>query len=529
MVVLACSGFIYIYCSSRLLVATQLFMETTLPKIETANDLQSTAQGVDNYVKSLIRNNTVEEIEQNFRQLNGLLDRLENLTAKISQQERDADILTLNWLSQAIRTQVQLVVQLEMQKLGLEEESRHKSLEIQATLASLPAFDIILPREPPDTTGQYDPIYKQIQELILLFGRLEEVRTLQDIEELQDVFEKIRRRLLDREHGQERDAADPRLKALRICCANLEKLFSQKRQYLQVNDKIPGFIDDLSDSVGQLTLLTSNHVKAVFAKFYQHANRLIQKGKHILYLTISLVIGILPVFYMLYRRIVIQGFGNRLSLISNAMVTESNGEGERDLPLAGHDEIAEMARAAEVLLDKAMRLKNLATKDELTQVYNRRYFFDIAQKEVLRAARKKTVAVVAMLDIDHFKSINDNYGHAFGDKVLHDTAQTCSQVMRTIDLFARYGGEEFVLLMPETNMKEAAIVAERIRKTVESIRFITEQGTQVQLTISIGLAETLPEVGTIDKTINQADNALYQAKNLGRNRVEVYRGLDQFG
>jgi diguanylate cyclase (GGDEF)-like protein len=182
-----------------------------------------------------------------------------------------------------------------------------------------------------------------------------------------------------------------------------------------------------------------------------------------------------------------------------------------------------MARALEVLLDKAVQLRDLAIMDPLTQVYNRRRFFELAGMEANRSARKKSPTILLMMDLDHFKSINDTYGHAFGDKVLHKTAQTCLISIRTMDVFARYGGEEFVALMPEAGLHEGMIVAERIRQAIASRPFITDDGLKVLITMSLGLVETDLSGETVEQALKNADSALYQAKAEGRNRVAVWR------
>jgi diguanylate cyclase (GGDEF)-like protein len=162
----------------------------------------------------------------------------------------------------------------------------------------------------------------------------------------------------------------------------------------------------------------------------------------------------------------------------------------------------------------------------LTQVYNRRRFFELAGMEVNRAARKKSPTILLMMDLDHFKSINDTYGHAFGDKVLHETAQTCLNSIRTMDVFARYGGEEFVALMPEAGLHEGKVVAERIRETIASRPFITDNGLKVLISMSLGLVETDLSGETVEQALKKADIALYQAKAEGRNRVAVWRPQD---
>ncbi len=162
----------------------------------------------------------------------------------------------------------------------------------------------------------------------------------------------------------------------------------------------------------------------------------------------------------------------------------------------------------------------LATVDELTQVYNRRGFFEIGQREVERAIRFGTPLTALMLDIDHFKRFNDTYGHAAGDRVLREVAARCAAQLRTVDVFGRYGGEEFVALLPALGADDARNVAERVRLKVggEPIQL---QDASVQVTTSVGVA--VLQCGTVDLAalLEQADQALYRAKESGRNRVCV--------
>lgn len=169
------------------------------------------------------------------------------------------------------------------------------------------------------------------------------------------------------------------------------------------------------------------------------------------------------------------------------------------------------------LTNKAAMLERLATTDPLTGLYNRRHFLDTLDAEWSRFQRYYRSLSVLMLDIDHFKSVNDRYGHAVGDEAIKAVAAACNEGKRKSDLVGRIGGEEFAVLLPETSLSRAKLVAERIRKRAMAIRLNTHQ-VQFGVTVSIGIAEANVSMSGIDALMGAADQALYQAKNEGRNR-----------
>ncbi|MEC4813544.1 MAG: diguanylate cyclase, partial [Scytonema sp. PMC 1069.18] len=166
-------------------------------------------------------------------------------------------------------------------------------------------------------------------------------------------------------------------------------------------------------------------------------------------------------------------------------------------------------------------LERLATTDPLTGVLNRRHLFTLVEQELNRAQRYDSIFSILILDIDHFKKINDTYGHAVGDQILKVMAQTVLNSLRKVDFFGRFGGEEFVAFLPETNIDAAIMVAERIRDRVKAIA-LPVQEQLVSMTVSIGVAHYQLGDETVDVIIQRADKALYQAKHQGRNRVVAY-------
>jgi diguanylate cyclase (GGDEF)-like protein len=173
-------------------------------------------------------------------------------------------------------------------------------------------------------------------------------------------------------------------------------------------------------------------------------------------------------------------------------------------------------------LQRLSSIKNLAIYDTLTGLYNRRYFEERFGVEVQQAFATKTPLSVILIDIDHFKKVNDTYGHPEGDKILRGVALLLKNSVRKKDTVARYGGEEFILILPETSLEAASMIAERIRKLVESTSFDVGNA-HLHATISLGIS-SFPShrARSKEELLKMADLALYQAKGGGRNRVSLY-------
>jgi diguanylate cyclase (GGDEF)-like protein len=175
------------------------------------------------------------------------------------------------------------------------------------------------------------------------------------------------------------------------------------------------------------------------------------------------------------------------------------------------------------LEDIQKELKTLASTDPMTKLYNRRYFTDISLNFCKISQREKKPLSIIMLDIDKFKNINDTYGHTVGDLVLINLAELLQKSLRKSDIICRHGGEEFVVLLPETDLQGAAVVAEEIRKSVEKAIVQIEKNT-IKFTISLGVSEiNFEQEQSIEQALNRADEAMYESKNSGRNRVSQKR------
>lgn len=174
-------------------------------------------------------------------------------------------------------------------------------------------------------------------------------------------------------------------------------------------------------------------------------------------------------------------------------------------------------------LDEARALLDRMSKtDLLTEISNRRHLMERFKEELERSKRSGTELCCIMLDVDHFKSINDNFGHLKGDDVLRELAKILKNSVRTYDVLGRYGGEEFMVLLPNTNLEKAAVLAERIRQTVErNLGGNSGFATDKNITISIGLTDACAGDTNIEPIVKRADEALYKAKEGGRNKVEI--------
>ncbi len=187
------------------------------------------------------------------------------------------------------------------------------------------------------------------------------------------------------------------------------------------------------------------------------------------------------------------------------------------------------AAALELEIDDQKRaqaiLERLATLDPLTEIYNRRHFYDLALKGIQRSLRYKHSMSVLMIDIDNFKLVNDKYGHPVGDKVIRAVANLIHEILRNMDIVGRFGGEEFAVILPETLSPGGVLVAERIRLKVANLQFQSESG-EFSITISIGVSCSDGLSGNpteiLDQLIKVADDALYEAKSKGRNKTILH-------
>ena len=219
------------------------------------------------------------------------------------------------------------------------------------------------------------------------------------------------------------------------------------------------------------------------------------------------------------------------------IVAIARGDLDRTVPAPRHrDEVADVLRAISVLRENSVarralederqrlveQLRDQSNTDFLTGLPNRRGFFTLAERQLPNLQRHGYPAAIALFDIDHFKQVNDTWGHALGDAVLGEVARRCQLHCRRGDVIARYGGEEFILLMPHCDLASATQQAERLRAEIESTVLEAGERGVVRVTASFGVAECRLEDDTLDPVIARADECLYRAKRQGRNRVVAH-------
>jgi diguanylate cyclase (GGDEF)-like protein len=240
----------------------------------------------------------------------------------------------------------------------------------------------------------------------------------------------------------------------------------------------------------------------------------------------ALFIILIVVTLLLLRRI-----GRRLSgdftIFSEFFKSAAAENTPIELNSVKYNEFSELAEYANSMLSEKLKaeekLLEMATIDQLTGLYSRRYFLELAEQEITQCRRYEKELCFCMIDIDHFKNVNDTHGHSVGDLVLSTVTAECKNELRDSDIFGRIGGEEFVVVLPETDLESAKMVVERIRVRIENKVAIVNDTKKVSVTMSAGLCEVNFDdpSETLITVLAKVDELLYAAKNNGRNRVIV--------
>jgi diguanylate cyclase (GGDEF)-like protein len=213
----------------------------------------------------------------------------------------------------------------------------------------------------------------------------------------------------------------------------------------------------------------------------------------------------------------IPGYFSIIELFQNTL-TEKNTE-LKEAKQALSKEKKQRLKFQKVLESYNKKLVGIAIKDPLTGIYNRRYLTERLNDEFIKATKYNSSFLIITCDIDHFKNINDTYGHGFGDEVLVKLVQVIAKTIRKADLLARIGGEEFIILCNQTNDYDGILIAEKVRSQIEKTAFVYEKNTVVNVTMSFGVANFTKNIKSVQELMELSDNRLYLAKENGRNRV----------
>ncbi|WP_275099408.1 GGDEF domain-containing protein [Sedimenticola hydrogenitrophicus] len=512
-------GVVTIVFFNDILATTQGFVDDTLPKINAAKHLDITARDIDVNIHRLMNGRDRRELNLYFATTSDLLEQLERLTAAMSQEDGHTNILSLNRASQAIRTQAQLVFQVSTQRLLLQTQVETLSRRARQGLQEMAV------QHAADASGaEAAPPEVRHRTVLAMLNSAERGLVAGSEAAVEEQHQRYRRHMAQFQevagHFHFSHVAEPSTSDDPF--AELERfagLFALRSQQIRLDAAIAVFLNQLNQEMTQLSAVASDHSRRVFNHFQLRADALLTRQRQVIGLTLGLILMASLALFIVHRKLVVKGFGDRLTQISAAMERVPSKSSHTLVPVAGTDEIASMARALEGFLAQALRLRQLATEDELTGVDNRRRFLERAALVAEQSKRDAKPACLLMLDIDRFKVVNDTHGHDTGDRALKACAQTCLGSIRPLDLFARYGGEEFVLLLPDTDCAPGMAAGERIRKAVEALRIPLGGGEQLRFTLSIGMVQVDLSRVTIEEALKRADQALYRAKSDGRNRL----------
>jgi len=261
----------------------------------------------------------------------------------------------------------------------------------------------------------------------------------------------------------------------------------------------------------------------------EQAFKLINILKYQFYLLLTFTVSVIIVASLLLAYLIVKP----LKRVIDSLDIIASGEFDIDIKQVNqHDELGNlvnkfnnMAKNLTEMKDvsdhKNQQLLELSIRDHLTGLFNHRYLIEHGEMRVLEANRNGVTLGFLMIDIDYFKRVNDRYGHPCGDYVITEIARLLKENLRSIDILARYGGEEFAVIMPNTTIVKANIVADKICKKIQAHTFNYEQ-KQFEITVSIGIAIQQKSENKIIEIIKRADQALYQSKNNGRNQVSLH-------
>jgi len=312
-------------------------------------------------------------------------------------------------------------------------------------------------------------------------------------------------------------------------CRTIEEL-------MEVRNKILSLVREFTDNVSSERALTADFIKEITNRLLETEKQIIQSvtytdeilsadGEFNTHLKEHIEKLKTSIDFSKSLEEVKTAVFSRLNTINEAIETkvqhDRKSKEESDKYTSGiRQDLERMKKDILTAKERSKHLEEELLKDPLTGVFNRRAYDRLIKQEFNRYIRYGTVFSVILFDVDHFKRINDTYGHAVGDKCLMEIISRVKPALRESDFIARYGGEEFITLLPETDNSSASKVAEKLRSVVENIEFLHKKKS-VKITISLGVTEATPGDKNYQEIFTRMDQAMYAAKHAGRNRVEI--------
>jgi diguanylate cyclase (GGDEF)-like protein len=498
------------------------FIVQDFPRSQRVRDLNHLVEGVALSAQRLSHARTKADLQESFDQIDGLLLRLDITADELSRRGVDRETLQILRQLQLVRSEAQLGFQLRGVALDLAsrlQQVRTEGLEWNTRVATLARPDGLDAGTEASllSTTQRQAVWRSTQGITTLLARdpvLEDAG--EDQEQAQIVaaiaaLEAIRKKVpaADTEH---------RIALQHLVDVDWSQYFAQRRRQEELTQTSETVLQDLQGTVQSVVGLLDGYTRGLLTGFDRRKARVLSIGRGaVLLIVLVSLVGAVAIA-VVQRELVMRGFSRRMDVISEALARLPTSPEDTRVSVVGSDEIATMARRLEVLLQKALQIQVMVTTDELTQVNNRRSFFQLTAIQRKQAARSRRTDSLLMLDLDFFKLINDTHGHDVGDDVLRAIAQTCLGCLRESDTLARMGGEEFCVYCPDTSVEAGRKLAERLCATIRRLDLDVIQGP---VTLSVGLVEIPPDAASLTPWLKLADQALYAAKAQGRDRVVV--------